>query len=107
MIEVTDLSLKFRNSHKKIWSIRDLIRDLRDKNHEEKYINVLKKINERLSKKPMGYLKNSYENLHKYFSTTPWKKDITKFITETDIRDKRRGTDCRSVFPKLFKELDA
>ena len=45
MIEVTDLSLKFRNSHKKIWSIRDLIRDLRDKNHEEKYINVLKKIN--------------------------------------------------------------
>jgi MoaA/NifB/PqqE/SkfB family radical SAM enzyme len=69
--------------------------------------NVLEKINERLSKKPMGYLKNSYENLHKYFSTTPWKKDITKFITETDIRDKRRGTDCRSVFPKLFKELDA
>jgi len=69
--------------------------------------HVLQNINERLDMKPMGYLKNSYENLHKYFSTTPWTKDITKFFTETDIRDKRRGTDCRSVFPQLFKELDA
>ena len=64
-------------------------------------------LGKQLDAKPQGYLKNSYENLLQYFTTTPWPKDIFRFYTETQIRDKRRGTDCRSVFTKLFEELDA
>lgn len=54
-----------------------------------------------------GYLKNSYENILYYFRNTAWNKDIGRFLSETKKRDDRRGTDCRSVFPKLFEELDA
>jgi MoaA/NifB/PqqE/SkfB family radical SAM enzyme len=67
---------------------------------------VFKKISSRLDLKPEGYLKNSYENLLAYYQNTPWQKDIKRFITETEIRDKRRGTNCESTFPVLFKELD-
>ena len=69
--------------------------------------SVLKTLRERINLGPAGYLKNSYDNLLKYFSSTPWRKDINNFIAETEARDKRRGTDCRKVFPKLFEELDA
>ena len=68
---------------------------------------VVERINKRLDDKPNGYLKNSYENLLAYYSNTPWKKNIQDFLVETEIRDKRRGTDCRTTFPKLFEELDA
>jgi radical SAM protein with 4Fe4S-binding SPASM domain len=68
---------------------------------------VCKTLRERLDKKPQGYLKNSYENLLHYFKNTAWQKDIEKFVSETQTRDRRRGTNCRSVFPKLFEELDA
>ena len=68
---------------------------------------VVERINKRLDDKPSGYLKNSYENLLAYYSNTPWKKNIQDFLVETEIRDKRRGTDCRTTFPKLFEELDA
>lgn len=69
--------------------------------------NVMNTLRRKINEKPSGYLKNSYENLISYFSTNVFKKDISKFLTETSIRDKRRGTDCRAVFPKLFEELDA
>lgn len=68
---------------------------------------VKKKLSKRLESKPKGYLKNSYENLLAYYNNTPWQKDIKFFISQTEIRDRRRGTDCRGVFPELFKELDA
>ena len=68
---------------------------------------VIQKICDRLEDKPSGYLKNSYENLLAYYRDTPWDKDLQGFMTETEIRDKRRGTDCRQVFPKLFEDLDA
>jgi radical SAM protein with 4Fe4S-binding SPASM domain len=68
---------------------------------------VLRKIQNGLDLKPQGYLKNSYENLMEYYTTTAWDKNISKFLQETAIRDKRRGTDCRKVFPDLFGELDA
>jgi len=68
--------------------------------------NVLKTLQQRIDKGAEGYLKNSYDNLLKHFSTTAWKKDIANFVKETEERDKRRGTDCRSVFPELFEELD-
>ena len=60
-----------------------------------------------LDDKPEGCLKNSYENLLYYYKNTEWQKDIDFFLHKTKTRDERRGTDCRSVFPKLFKELDA
>ena len=69
--------------------------------------SVCKTLEEHLAHKPQGYLKNSYENLLQYFTSTTWHKDISKFYNNTEVRDNRRGTDCRSVFPKLFKELDA
>jgi radical SAM protein with 4Fe4S-binding SPASM domain len=67
---------------------------------------VIKKLHHRLDEKPVGYLKNSYENLIAYFSTTRWDKDIGGFIEQTKIRDNRRGTDCLKVFPRLFEEID-
>ena len=68
---------------------------------------MLGEIQSGLDSKPQGYLKNSYENLMEYYTTTAWDKNISKFLQETAIRDKRRGTDCRKVFPNLFGELDA
>lgn len=68
---------------------------------------VLGTLRNRINQKPEGYLKNSYENLLKHFSSTPWTKDIKDFIIKSDARDQRRGTDCRKTFPSLFKDLDA
>lgn len=68
---------------------------------------VYKIIRNRLDSGPIGYLKNSYENLLAYYQNTPWSKDINKFREETEIRDRRRATDCKKVFHKLFEELDA
>ena len=53
------------------------------------------------------YLKNSYENILKYITTTPWKKDIKQFVKQTDIMDARRKNNWRTTFPKLFEELNA
>jgi len=64
-------------------------------------------LKQRLDDKPSGYLKNSYENLLTYYQNTQWTKDTNKFLTETDIRDTRRGTNCKKVFPKLYGVLDA
>lgn len=68
---------------------------------------VIKKLNSRLEANPKGYLKNSYENLLAYYTTTKWNKNISHFIDATKTRDERRGVDCRKIFPKLFEELDA
>lgn len=54
-----------------------------------------------------GYLKNSFENLLKYYTTTTWTKNLLEFHTQTKIMDRRRGNDCRRAFPLLFEELDA
>jgi hypothetical protein len=54
-----------------------------------------------------GYLKNSFENLLKYYTTTTWTKNLLEFHTQTKIMDRRRGNDCRRTFPLLFEELDA
>jgi len=68
--------------------------------------SVIKRIHERLDESPTGYLKNSYENLIEYYNKTPWQKNIKNFITETKIRDKRRGTDCFKTFPQLFEKMN-
>lgn len=67
---------------------------------------VVKKIEERM-KDAQGYLKNSYENLLKYYRNTKWNRNIGEFQRQIKIMDQRRGNDCRKVFPKLFAELDA
>jgi MoaA/NifB/PqqE/SkfB family radical SAM enzyme len=51
------------------------------------------------------YLRNSYENILKYISNTPWKKDITYFFEHIKILDTRRNQSAQAVFPELFREL--
>ena len=64
-------------------------------------------LKQRLQEKPTGYLKNSYQNLLAYYSSTPWQKDIDLFLQTTKIQDERRNVSCRKVFRKLFVELNA
>ena len=67
---------------------------------------VVGKIKKLLDDKPEGYLKNSYENLLLYYTTTKWDRNIKDFVDKTKIRDARRGTDWSKVFPQLFEELN-
>ena len=60
-----------------------------------------------LSENPKGYLKNSYENLLSYYSTTKWNKNMPSFFEHMLSLDTRRGLDSKKVFPELYKELDA
>jgi len=69
--------------------------------------NVKSKLANRLALTPAGYLKNSYENLLSYFSTTPWDKNISLFYEKTKLRDERRIVDSKKIFPNLYKELNA
>ena len=64
-------------------------------------------LKQKLQEKPTGYLKNSYQNLLTYYSSTPWQKDIDLFLQTTKTQDKRRNVSCRKVFGKLFMELNA
>jgi len=65
------------------------------------------RLKQRIDQGPVGYLKNSYENCLRYFTTTPWTKDIEKFRREIAIMDQRRNIDSTRVFKKLFQDLDA
>ena len=69
--------------------------------------NVVQSLKDKLNEKPLGYLKNSYENLIKYYTTTKFERDTKKFYSKVDILDRRRNQDSRTTFPELFKELDA
>jgi radical SAM protein with 4Fe4S-binding SPASM domain len=64
-------------------------------------------IQNRLDRSPLGYLKNSYENLLAYYSNTPWKKDLSSFVSKTKIQDARRNVDSKKIFVKLWEEIDA
>ena len=66
---------------------------------------VKTKIQHQLNQSPMGYLKNSYENLLAYYTTTKWKKDLPLFLEKTRIQDKRRNADFRKTFPELWGQL--
>ncbi len=68
--------------------------------------STVDKIKDRLDAKPLGFLKNSYENLISYYTSTPWKKDIKEFYKQTHKRDTRRGVDSRQIFNTLYKEID-
>ena len=51
------------------------------------------------------YLKNSYENILKYISNTPWTPNIKNFYTQIKILDQRRNQSAEKTFSQLFKEL--
>ena len=67
---------------------------------------VLATLNDKLATGPTGYLKNSYENLIAYYSTTSWNKNLNSFYHNIGVMDNRRGVDSRKVFQKLYEELD-
>jgi hypothetical protein len=52
------------------------------------------------------YLKNSYENILKYVTSTPWNKNIELFRKEIKSLDNRRNQSAEDVFPELFEELN-
>tara|TARA_X000001382_G_scaffold42948_1_gene28953 strand:- start:95 stop:346 length:252 start_codon:yes stop_codon:yes gene_type:complete len=68
---------------------------------------VVKIIIDKLDQSPQGYLKNSYENLLKYYTTTKWDKNIKKFYYNLGRMDERRKKNAREIFTELFRELDA
>ena len=68
---------------------------------------VVKIIIDKLDQSPQGYLKNSYENLLKYYTTTKWDKNIKKFYYNLGRMDERRKQNAREIFTELFRELDA
>ena len=51
------------------------------------------------------YLKNSYENILKYISNTPFSKNISNFKKQIELMDIRRKQSAVKVFPELFQEL--
>jgi MoaA/NifB/PqqE/SkfB family radical SAM enzyme len=69
--------------------------------------NVLQSLKDRLNGKPQGYLKNSFENLLKYFTTTKFDKNMKSFYHNLDKMDQRRNQNSRLIFTELFKGLDA
>lgn len=73
---------------------------------EHMITRVKKTLENRLNQSPIGYLKNSYENLLFYYSTTKWKKDLSSFLEKTHIQDSRRNVDFRKTFSELREELD-
>ena len=54
-----------------------------------------------------GYLKNSYENLIQYYTTTEWQKNIRSFYYNMGRLDHRREQESRQIFKNLYEELDA
>ena len=74
---------------------------------EEMLNNVVQSLKDKLNDNPQGYLKNSYENLLKYYTTTKFEKNLKSFYYKVDIMNRRRNQDSRTTFPELFKELDA
>ena len=68
---------------------------------------VVKTIIDKLDQSPQGYLKNSYENLLKYYTTTKWDKNMKKFYYNLGRMDERRKQNAREIFTELFRELDA
>jgi radical SAM protein with 4Fe4S-binding SPASM domain len=74
---------------------------------DEMMHDILFDLEDRLRKSPTGYLKNSYENLIEYYTTTNFKKNMKSFYHNLGVMDQRRKQDARTVFPELFKGLDA
>jgi hypothetical protein len=68
---------------------------------------VIATMRSKLTQGAQGYLKNSYENLIAYYTSTPFKKNIKSFYDKINEMDTRRGLDSKSTFDYLFEELHA
>ena len=76
-------------------------------NLPEKMLDSIKeKLQEKLDGNPRGYLKNSYQNLLKYYTDTQWQKNMKGFYYNIGKMDQRRKLDSKNVFHDLFMELD-
>lgn len=76
-------------------------------NLPEAMLNSVKEnLGNKLSAGPLGYLKNSYENLLKYYNTTPWQRNMKGFYYNIGKMDQRRKLDSKKIFHDLFMELD-
>ena len=76
-------------------------------NLPEKMVNdVVKTLQDKLNGNPQGYLKNSYENLIKYYTTTKFPKNLKSFYYNLGKMDQRRNKNSRLIFHDLFHELD-
>tara|TARA_B100001113_G_scaffold285480_1_gene240782 strand:+ start:573 stop:1745 length:1173 start_codon:yes stop_codon:yes gene_type:complete len=68
--------------------------------------DVVKTLQDKLNGNPQGYLKNSYENLIKYYTTTKFPKNLKSFYYNLGKMDQRRNKNSRLIFHDLFHELD-
>mgnify|MGYP001309877912 CR=1 FL=1 len=76
-------------------------------NLPEKMLNdVITELKNKLTSDPQGYLKNSYENLLEYYTTTQWQKNMKGFYYHVGKMDQRRNLEAEKVFPELFMELN-
>lgn len=76
-------------------------------NLPEQMVNdVVKTLQDKLNGNPQGYLKNSYENLIKYYTTTKFPKNLKSFYYNLGKMDQRRNKNSRLIFHDLFHELD-
>ena len=67
---------------------------------------VVQTLKDKLDTHPQGYLKNSYENLIKYYTTTKFNKNLKSFYYNLGKMDQRRNQNGRIIFSDLFNELD-
>tara|TARA_R110000803_G_scaffold122782_1_gene190767 strand:- start:47 stop:1216 length:1170 start_codon:yes stop_codon:yes gene_type:complete len=74
---------------------------------EEMLNNVVQSLKDKLNERPQGYLKNSYENLIQYYTTTRFQKNLKSFYYNLGKMDQRRNQNGRLIFTELFKELNA
>jgi radical SAM protein with 4Fe4S-binding SPASM domain len=68
--------------------------------------NIIQSLKDKLDTHPQGYLKNSYENLIKYYTTTNFNKNLKSFYYNLGKMDQRRNQNGRLIFSDLFNELD-
>ena len=68
--------------------------------------DTIRLLQDRLNDKPVGYLKNSYENLIAYFTNTQWQKNMKGFYYHVGKMDQRRNKEAEKTFPDLFMELN-
>ncbi len=76
-------------------------------NLPEAMLNSVKEnLGNKLSDGPLGYLKNSYENLLKYYNTTRWQRNMKGLYYNIGKMDQRRKLNSKKIFHDLFMELD-
>ena len=68
--------------------------------------SVIEKLKKKVNNNAKGYLKNSYENLIKFYSANSSTEDRRLFFDGISDMDARRRLDSRNIFKKLYKVMD-